>query len=67
LAEVKIERWGELMTKTMVIDLLSDDADVRRNSAKALQAAQTRAAKHERMKRLVAEVSKKTLAASAGR
>ena len=53
------------MAKTVVIDLLSDDADVRRNSAKVLQAAQTRTEQHERMKRLVAEVSKKAMAATA--
>jgi hypothetical protein len=53
--------------KTVEIDFLSDDASVRQNSAKWLKEENARQEKRERMKKLVSDLSTKTMAASAGR
>ena len=60
------------MPKTIELDFLSDDANVRRNTEKYFEKCfrqeQEKAAKRERMKRLVADLSKpKAMSATAGR
>jgi hypothetical protein len=68
LADVKFSDGVTTMTQTVEIDLLSDDATIRENSIKLIKKLQGREAKRERMKKLVADLSKpKTMFATAGR